>query len=508
MDNIYTGTEARTKLMAGIDKVADAVKLTLGAAGSNGILEAELRPFHRITNDGVSVANSIFLEDPVENIGANIIKEIASKSDKESGDGTTTSTVLAQAILHEGLKSDASPMDIKRSLDECLPVIVASLDSQKKDITVDEVGAVATISAEDETIGALIQEAYQEIGKEGIIELDNSNLPETFIEYSEGVRLRFAGWLGAYSSTEPGKAVYKKPKILISKEKITSTDQIEPIFKALDAAGISELVLYVEDIDMAVASRLALTHLNGGFKTLIIKAPTLWKDWLFEDFAKLTGTKAVDFAEGKTFKNLRLEDLGTCDKIIATKDETRMLGTQDVSEHIKALEEAGVLDDQQKVRASWLQTKVAILKLGANSDSELSYKRLKTIDAISASKLALEDGVVAGGGVALRNATAELPETVGGIILIQALVAPIKQIIENAGVKFTDDTIILAGDDKGLNAKTLEVVDMWEAGILDPALVVKNAVKNAISVAGTVLTASVIVTLPKKEEKPQVPTYG
>lgn len=516
-DNVLTGVEAREKLMVGINRVADAVKLTIGAAGANAVLEADVNPGHRITNDGVSVARAIFLEDPVENMGANIIKEIANRADKDSGDGTTTATVLAQAILKEGMNASISPMQLKRELDDCLPIIIDAIDAQKKEITVDEVGQVATISAEDESIGALIQEAYQTIGKEGIIELDNSNLPDTFIEYGEGILLHFAGWFGAYSSTEAGKAVYKNPRILISKEKITSVDQIESLFKQLDIAGINELVMYVEDIDMAVASRLAFTHINGGFKTLIIKAPTVFKDWLYEDFAKLTGATAVDFANGKTFKNLTIADLGTCEKIITTKDETRVLGTKDVSEHLEAIEEAGKLDDQQKLRASWLQTKVAVIKLGANSESELSYRRLKTIDAISAAKLALEDGIVPGGGVSLRNSRTNLPKTEGGLIMQKALLAPSNQIANNAGYVGPTGAGIREKTTYGLNAKTGEIVDMWEAGIVDPSKVVKNSVKNALSVASTVLTASIVTTLARPEPiatalqaaiKPQQQPYG
>lgn len=497
MNNLYTGTEAREKLIKGINSVADAVKLTLGAAGANAVLESELMPHHRITNDGVSIANAITLADPVENMGANIIKEVASRADKESGDGTTTAVVLAQAILHGGLTSEASPMEIMRSLNECLPIIIASLDAQKKEITVNEVGQVATISGESEELGALIQEIYQKITKEGIIELDNSNLPTTHYELTDGVRLRFAGYLGQYSCTAPGVAVYKTPKILISKEKITSVDQLVDIFKMADRHEIHEMVIYCDEIDMGVASRLALTHLQGGFKTLIIQAPTLWKDWLYEDFALLTGATPIDFANGKTFKNFRMEDFGTCDKIITTKDETRVLGTKNVHEHIKALEELGKVDDQQKLRASWLQTKVAIIKMGANSDSELSYKRLKAIDAISASKLALEDGIVAGGGVALKDIAYDLPETIGGNILRSALLAPIFQIIQNAG----SDADIPGEVGIGFNAKTIQVGNMFEMNIVDPAKVVKNSVTNAISVASTVLTAAIVVCLPKQEPK-------
>lgn len=503
MDNLYT--DAQEALLTGIRKTARAVKRTYGAAGKNVIIERELRPFHEVVNDGVTIANAIELADPVERIGSNLIKEVANRADKESGDGTTTSVILIEAILEEGFKVEGiSAMQIKREIEDCLPLIEQAIDAQKRDITVDEVGKVATISAESEELGALIQEAYQTIGKDGIIELDNSNLPTTHIEYAEGVRLRFAGWFGQYSATEATKAVYNNPKILVSKEKITNVDQIENLFKNLSNQNINELVLYVEDIEMAVASRLALTHLQGGFKTLIIKAPTLWKDWLYEDISKLTGATPIDFANGKTFKNLTLNDLGSADKIITTKDETRIIGTKDVSEHIAELKEAGKIDDQQLIRASWLQTKVAVIKLGANSDTDLRYKRLKLIDAISASKLALEGGIVAGGGVALLNASKGLPDTTGGAILKVALQAPLLQIIENAGGK--DDDSILGGE-TGFNAKTKESVNMFLYHIIDPALVVKNSIKNALSVASVVLTDEGVITL-NKPEQPKSPMYG
>lgn len=499
-NNLYTGKEAREGLMRGIDKTADAVKATLGAGGSNAVLQQYERPFHRITNDGVSVANSIYLSDPLENMGANIIKEIAGTSDKESGDGTTTATTIAQAILHEGMTLTDNPMSIKRSLDECLPIIFNSLDEQKKDISVDEIGTIATISSEDESIGALLQEIYQKIGKDGIIELDNSNVTDTFYDVVDGVRLRGAGYLGAYSTTEEGKAVYKKPLVFMAKEKITSTDQLEELFKQLSAKEVNELVMFVDEIDLGVAGRLAITHLNGGFKTLVIKAPTTWKDWMFEDFAKLTGATPVDFAEGKTFKNFTLDDLGTCDKIITTKEETVVQGTKDISDHIEKLKELGKADDQMDMRAYWLQTKMAILKLGANSDSELSYKRHKVVDAVHACHLALKDGIVAGGGVALRNVSNVMSDTVGGKILKNALMAPMLQIVENAGGGVNEyPRESVSNDSYGFNAKTGELVDMWEAGIVDPVTVVKNSVKNAISVAGTVLTTSVVVTMPKAD---------
>lgn len=496
--NVYLNDEARAGLMRGVDAVADAVKLTLGAGGANAVLEAGVQPGHLITNDGVSIAMQVKLEDPIENIGANLVKEIASRSDKESGDGTTTSTVLAQAILHAGDGVEASPMDIKRSLDECLPILNLALDEQTRPITVDEVAGVASVSAESEYLGSLFQEMYQEIGKDGLVELDFSNLPETFYELSEGVRLRNAGWLGAYSSTEPGKAVFKQARILITKQKVSTVDELDPILKAVAQEGKRELVLFVDEIDMGVASRLAATHLQGGFKTLIIKAPTLWKDWLFEDFAKITGATIIDEVAGTSLKKFSLSYLGSAERIITTKDETRVIGIKDVSEHIAELNSRG--DDEGKLRAAWLQTKVATLKLGASSESELSYVRLKAEDARNAAYLALQDGIVPGGGVALMNASFALPETVGGRILRAALRAPMRQIIENAGGAYKEPE---CSEDIGFNARTGEWVNMWDAGIVDPVRVVKNAIKNAISVAGTVLTTKVAITLPKEDEAPR-----
>lgn len=493
--NIYLNDHARDGLMRGVDAVADAVKVTLGAAGANAVLESDLNPGHLVTNDGVSIARLVRLDDPIENIGANLIKEVANRSDKEGGDGTTTTTVLTQAILHAGITLKENPMAVKRSLDACIPLIEEALDEQKRDITAEEILQVATISAESEEMGKMFQDIYKEIGKDGIIELDNSNLPTTFYEVQEGVRLRNAGWLGQYSSTQPGKAIYKKPFIVIAKDKIQSVEEIEPIMMAVKQLGKNELVIWADDIDLSVANRLAATHLQGGFKTLIIKAPTLWKDLIAEDFAKITGATIVESGEGISFKTLRMEHLGTCEKIITTDKETRVIGIKDITEHLADLEKQNT--DEAKLRISWLKTRVATLKLGAQSETELAYKRLKAEDARNAAYQALQEGIIPGGGVALANAASKMPDTIGGNILKKALIAPLMQIIENAGAdpKVLGDEVGFGS--KGFNAKSLEVVDMWEAGIVDPAKVVKTAVKNAISVAGTVLTARVAVTLPR-----------
>lgn len=500
-DNVYIGEEARDALMRGVNVVADAVKQTLGAKGSNAVLAENEYPFHIVTNDGISIARKVHLSHPVEQMGANIMREVADRANKESGDGTTTAMTLTQAILVEGAKATESAMEVKRSLDECLPVIMKSIDDQKKLIETDEVAAVASISAEDEQLGAMLQEIYKEIGKDGIIELDVSGTFETKWELTDGVRLRNAGFMSHYMANDGQRAVYKKPRILIAKQKITTLQDIDPLFREMSNKGKTELVIFVDDIDASVLHALALTHVQGIFKTLIIKAPMLWKDWLYEDFAAMTGATIVEPLSGVSWKNVNMTHLGVCEQLTTTKEETIVVGIKDITEHVKRIESEGT--DDSKLRASWLQTKAATLKLGANSESELSYKRLKAEDARNASYLALQDGVVAGGGVALRNAVLNLPDTVGGRILKVALRAPIQQIIKNAGITNPQSEMEYEHEDiekMGFDARTNELVDMWEAGILDPARVVKNSVKNAISVAGIVLTTRVAVCHPSQEK--------
>lgn len=486
-DNIASYEISTDKLILGVDKVCNVLRPTYGPGGSNVVIEENLMPFHRVANDGKLIVDSIKLADPIENIGANILKEATNKAEKESGDGRKTTSILCQAILNEAKKiKGVLPMDIKRSLDEALHRILEAIDAQKKDIPVEEIGKVASISAENEEVGRLVQEIYTQIGREGIIEHEPSNLPTTYYEITEGVRIRGAGMFGAYSSTEPGKAVYKNPKILIVKDKIVSVDQISDIFKTCSQNQVNELVIYCEDIDLSVASRLALTHLQGGFKTLIIKAPSLFKDWTFEDLAAMTGATPIESKEGATFKSFKLEWLGTCAKLIATPEETRVIGIKDLTDHINLLKEKATDDNQFLVRVGWLQTKVAVLKVGANSESELSYLIKKAKDACSASYWALKEGVVPGAGLALQQAVhkSAVPEegvasdepSVGETILANALQVPAAQIQANLGKEVEGD-------------------------VIDPAIVVKNAVKNAVSIAGTILTAKGVITLPREPQK-------
>ncbi len=500
-NNIKTGIYARQGIANGINQIADAVKLTLGAKGRNAIIQSDFSPGHLITNDGISIAKEAYFEDPLEQIGANIIKEVADRTNKESGDGTTTSIVLLQAILNEGMKENLSGMEVKNSLDELLPMIEESIDKQKKEITEADVHSVATISAESEELGNLIGKIYQEITKEGIIELDNSKTFETTYEIKEGVRLKNAGFISPYMANSGKKAIYKKPLILITKQKISVISDIEPLIEKLMDKGIGELVIFTDDMDSGVAGRLIATHLQGNFKVLIIKAPIIWKDYIFEDFAKITGATVIGDASGTTLKSLTLAQLGTCDKIITDREETTVLGIKDISEHIKDLQEKG--DDDSRLRLSWLTTKAAILKIGANSESELSYKRLKAEDAINAARLALQDGVVPGGGLTLFRTALKMPDTIGGNILREALKMPMKQIIENAGdsledLKVKHGEMVACSPSRIYDAKQRKIVDEPSSGIEDPAKVVKNAIKNAISIAGTVLTSEIVMIKPKK----------
>lgn len=486
-DNLITGIQARKKLIKGIDTVVDAIKPSYGASGSNCIVEAFLPPYYEVTNDGKKIVEQIKLGDRVENIGANIVKECAEKSDRESGDGRKTSMILLQAIIHEGMKCKEDPMEIKRSLDECLPIIIKEIDAQTKKITANEVGKIAEIASESKKLGSTFQEIYEKIGKEGIVELDNSGLPETFYEITEGVRLLNCGFLWPYMANEDKgrKAVYKAPDILITKQKLNNITDLDNIIRQVHGKGRGELVIFCDEIELSVSQALAYLHAGvkpdgspiNAFKTLIIKAPTLWKDWLFEDFAKITKATIIDPAQGKTLKNFQYAWLGYCDKIVTSKEETVVLGTQDITEHLENLAELNT--DDAKIRIARLQTKTAILKLGANSESELSYIKGKALDARNASYLALNHGVVRGAGLALIDVvlTGKIPPTIGGNILIDALYYPNEQIRENMGDDF-----------KAENLK----------GIFDPSVVVKNSLTNALSIAGTVLTTKNVITIPKR----------
>jgi len=499
-DNFLVGKEAQEALVRGVNKVADAVKGTLGAAGYNYIAEAFEYPYSYTSNDGVSLAKEIKVSDPYEKIGASLIQEVATRSDKQSGDGTTTATVLTQAILNEGLNAEVSPMVLKKSLEECLPIIEASIKDQTKDITVDDVGVVAAVSAEDEKIGALIQEVYQKIGKDGILYPDVSKTFEDHYTIGSGVKVADAGFVSPYMADADDKgnflnvAKYKNVPVLITKQKITNASELNDIVKKVWDKDGRELVVFCDEIEAPAVTDLILTRARKGFKTLVIKLPVIWKDQWFDDLARLTGATVVDSAAGVTLKTVSEEHLGKVGGVITDKNDTFLDGTHDLTEYITALNEEG--SDDSKIRAARLSTKTARLYVGAPTDAALKYRRLKVDDARGAAWQAMHGGIVAGGGVALWNASFVMPDTVGGNILRVALKSPLRQIVANAGAKIDESEVGIA---MGFNAKTGKIQDMWDANIVDPATVVMNSTRNALSIAATVLTARVVVATPREE---------
>lgn len=437
-DNIYV--DALPRLAEGIRKATHVVEKTMGPKGNNVMLESKLYPYHMITNDGATIIKEIKLADPIEQLGLSHLQEAADRSNNNSGDGSTTTAVLLNAILEEGIKSGASSMEIKYSLDECLPIIEAAIHEQTKQITVEDIPAVARIAGENEQLANTLGSIYRTIGKEGIIHLEGSGTYETSYSLIEGVRFVDTGYLSphmAYNEEmgkEDKKALYHKPAILITKNKIGHLKDIDPILQAIVTSNVKTLVIFTDDMDSNVARTLIELQKNEtrSINILIIKAPILWKSYVFEDFAKITGATIIEDATGTGLgSKFKMNWLGTCDTILCDKEETTVIGIKDISEHLKSLEEENTTD--AKLRLSWLTTKTAILKLGAKSETELSYLRLKIEDAIMSSRAALKFGIVCGGGMALYNASKLMPDTLGGKILKSALQAPLRQIITNAG---------------------------------------------------------------------------
>lgn len=475
-DNVQTF--ALPCLAEGIRKATAIVAPTMGPKGTNVEIESKLYPFHLITNDGATILKEIQLADPVEQIGLSHLKEAADRSNNNSGDGSTTTAVLLNAILEEGIKSGVTGVELKNSLDQCLPIIEQSIHDQTRKITIDDISAVARIAGENEGLAQLLGKIYQEIGNEGIIHLEGSGTYESSFDLIKGIRFVDTGYLSPYMANEGKKAIYKNPTILVTKNKIGHIKDIDPILQAIIARGDKSLVIFTDDMDSGVARLLIELQKNDKrtIDILIIKAPILWKGYVFEDFAKCVGATIIEDASGTALgTKFNLSWLGSCETLICDKEETTLIGIKNISDHVSDLEKEGSNDS--KLRLSWLTTKTAILKLGAKSETELSYLRLKAEDAIFSCRSALKYGVVAGGGVALRNAGRIMPDTSGGNILKVVLEAPIKRICFNAG---------------------WEEPQTFGPEVIDSAAVVLGAIRNALGIASTLLTTSSVITLPPK----------
>jgi chaperonin GroEL len=524
---ILFNEKARQALKRGVDKLADAVKVTLGPRGKNVILD---RGFGvpQIVNDGVTIAKEIELEDKFENIGAELVKEVASKTNDVAGDGTTTATVLAQAIVAEGFKNvaaGANPILIKSGIEKGVKALVEELQRMKQDIsTKEERQQVASISANDPEIGRVIAEAMEEVGPEGVITVEESQTFGMQKEIVEGMQFD-RGLLSSYMITnvERMEAVYEDPYILITDKKISALSDILPLLEKLAQSGRKELVIIADEVDGEALATLVVNKLRGTFSTLAIKAPGFGdrRKEMLEDIAALTGGKVISEDVGLKIENTEIVDLGQARRVVATKDNTTIVEGKGDEEKIKArvgqikkeIETTESEFDKEKLqeRLAKLAGGVAVLKVGAATETEIKEKKLRIEDALAATKAAVAEGIVVGGGVALLRASKVLDgvktegeEEIGVDILRRALLEPVRQIANNAGKNgdVVVEEVKRQPGNYGYNAVADKYEDLVEAGIIDPTKVTRTALQNAASIAAMLLTTEAVVTdLPTKKEE-------
>jgi chaperonin GroEL len=532
--------EARRKLKNGMDVVANAVATTLGPKGRNVAVDRKFGS-PTITHDGVSVAKEIELEDPFENMGAQLLKEAASKTNDIAGDGTTTSTVLAYAIVTEGLKALAAgynPMLLKRGIELATDEVVKSL--KKMSVTIDtkeEIASVATNSAADREIGDLIARVMDKVGKDGVVTVEESKSMQFEEDYVEGMQFD-RGYISAYfiTDSEHMEAVISEPYILINEKKISAAQDIVPILEKLVQLGKRELVIIAEDIDGEALATLVLNKLRGMLNVLAVKAPGFGdrRKAMLQDIASLTGGTVISEETGRKLETATLQDLGRAEKVTADKDNTTIIGGKGDASEIKGRVELIRVEidkstsdyDREKLqeRLAKLSGGVAIIRVGAATETELKEKKHRVEDALSAARAAVEEGIVPGGEISLINAavaldklTPEDEETRVGINIVRkSLEAPIRKLSANAG---QDGSVIIdtvqreakAKKNKniGYNVMTGEFTDMIKAGVIDPVKVVRGALENAASIAAMILTTEVLITdIPEKEKPPAMPPGG
>ncbi|MGQ9804381.1 MAG: chaperonin GroEL [Anaerolineae bacterium] len=534
------GEEARRGLKRGIDTLAKAVITTLGPKGRNVALDKKWGA-PTITHDGVTVAKEIELKDPYENMGAQLLKEAATKTNDIAGDGTTTATLLAYIIITEGMKNvaaGANPMLLKRGILEGAKAVAKAIDEQAIPVTTkEEIANVAAISAQDREIGELIAEVMDKVGKDGVVTVEESKGLEFETEYVEGMQFD-RGYISAYFITNPEtmECVIEEPYILIHDKKISAAEDLMPILEKLVQQGKRELVVIAEDVDGAALATLVVNKLRGMLNCVAVKAPGFGdrRKAMLQDIAILTGGRVITEEEGRKLDSATIADLGRADKVIITKDDTTIVGGRGDEraikgrmEQIKVEIEKSTSDyDREKLqeRLAKLAGGVAIIRVGAATETELKEKKHRVEDALSATRAAIEEGIVPGGGVALVNAIQALDgvkmqyrdEQTGVEILRTTLEAPLRQIAENAGY---DGAVILDTVRRlqkeqnnprvGFDVLRGEYVDMVERGIIDPAKVTKGAIENAASIAAMILSTEALVTdIPEeKKETPPPPEY-
>ena len=530
---LHYGEDARRALQAGVDKLANTVKITLGPKGRNGLLSKSFgSPL--ITNDGVTIAREIELEDAVENMGAQLVKEVATKTNDVAGDGTTTATLLAQIIIREGFKNvaaGANPMVLKRGISGAVEVAVDEIKKLSHAVeTTEAIAQVASVSAADEEIGGLIAQAMEKVGKEGVITVEESKTMGTTLDVVEGMQFD-RGYFSPYmvSDTEKMEAVSENPCILITDKKITNIQELLPILEQVVQAG-RKLFIICDDLEGEALATLVVNKIKGVIDCVAVKAPGFGerRKAMLEDIAVLTGATVISEELGYELKETTLDMLGTAATVKVDKENTVIVGgggaAEDIESRIAAIksqiEQCTSDFDREKTqeRLAKMAGGVAVIKVGAATETELKERKLRIEDALNATKAAVEEGIVAGGGTALANAipavsayvnTLEGDAKTGGQIIVRALEEPVRQIAENAGYEGSVVVAQVKGSKSGVgfNAATEEYVDMIEAGIVDPAKVTRSALQNAASASAMLLTTEAGVT-DIKEDMPPMPPMG
>ena len=532
--DIQFDIDARDGLKRGVDALANAVKVTLGPKGRNVILSKTFGA-PQVTKDGVTVAKEIELEDALENMGAQMVKEVASKTNDLAGDGTTTATVLAQAIVKEGLKNvaaGANPMNLKRGIDKAVEAIVENLSKQSKKVgdSSEKIKQIASISANnDETIGELIAEAFEKVGKEGVITVEEAKGTDTYVDVVEGMQFD-RGYLSPYFVTDSEKMIadLENPYILLFDKKISTMKDLLPVLEPVAQSG-KPLLIIAEDVDGEALATLVVNKLRGSLKIAAVKAPGFGdrRKAMLEDIAILTNGTVISEERGFSLENTTVDMLGTCEKVTIDKDNTTVVNGSGAAKNIKTrvnqiksqIETTTSDYDREKLqeRLAKLSGGVAVLYVGAASEVEMKEKKDRVDDALHATRAAVEEGIVAGGGVALVRAqkvlnkvtTENADEATGLQIVVRAVESPLRTIVENAG---GEGSVVVAKvhegkGDFGYDAKSEKYADMMEAGIIDPKKVTRIALENAASVAGMILTTECALT-EIKEDAPAAPPMG
>ena len=511
--------EARRALETGVNKLADTVKVTLGPRGRNVVLDKRFGA-PTITNDGVSIAKDVELDDPFENMGAQLVKEVATKTNDVAGDGTTTATVLAQALVQHGLRNvtaGANPMGLKKGIEKAVAAAVESIKSQATNVEdKEQIAAVATISAADASIGSVIADAIDKVGKDGVVTVEESNTFGTELEFTEGMQFD-KGYLSPYFVTDPERqeSVLEEPYILLHSSKVGTVQSLLPALEAVMKTG-KPLLIIAEDIEGEALATLVVNKIRGTFNSVAVKAPGFGdrRKAMLQDMAVLTGGQVISEEVGLKLETVTLDMLGSAKRVIITKDNTTIVDGAGESEDVKGrinqikaeIENTDSDWDREKLqeRLAKLAGGVAVIKVGAATEVELKEKKHRIEDAVSATRAAIEEGVVAGGGTALVRARAavlavvkslEGDEATGARTVWESLTAPCRLIADNAGLEgaVTTQQVEAAKGNMGLNAATGEMVDLMKAGIIDPAKVTRAALQNAASIAALVLTTECLV---------------